>query len=94
VYYVYIMTNRRNGTLYTGVTNDLRRRVWEHRTKALGGFTAQYSLNQLVYFEAWRDISAAIDREKQLRAGSRANKLSLIEGMNPDWNDLAAGWFD
>jgi len=94
VYHVYIMTNCRNGTLYTGVTSDLRRRVWQHRNKALPGFSAQYGLSHLVYFEEWRDISKATDREKQIKAGSRAKKLSLIERENPDWNDLAAGWFD
>jgi putative endonuclease len=92
-YHVYIVTNRRNGTLYTGVTNDLRRRIWEHRTKALPGFTAQYGLNRLVYFEEYRDVLAAIDREKQIKAGSRAKKLELIERENPNWNDLAAEWF-
>jgi len=90
---VYIITNRRNGTLYTGVTNDLRRRIWQHRTKALPGFSAQYGLNRLVYFEEYCDIVKAIDREKQIKAGSRAKKLELIERDNPDWNDLAAGWF-
>jgi len=94
VYYVYIMTNRRNGTLYTGVTNDLRRRVWQHKKKVLPGFSAQYGLNQLVSFEEWRDIAKAIDREKQIKAGSRAKKLSLIESGNPGWKDLATGWFE
>jgi len=94
VYYVYIMTNRRNGTLYTGVTSDLRRRVWQHKNKELPGFSAQYGLGRLVYFEEWRDVSKAIDREKQIKAGSRARKLALIERANPVWNDLAADWFD
>jgi putative endonuclease len=93
VYYVYIMSNRRNGTLYVGVTNDLKRRVWQHRTKALGGFTAQYGLDQLVYFESWRHIAKAIGREKQIKAGSRARKLALIERENAGWRDLAADWF-
>ena len=91
---MYIITNRRNGTLYTGVTNDLRCRIWEHRTKALPGFSAQYGLNRLVYFEEYRDISDAIAREKQIKAGSRAKKLELIERENPDWHDLAADWFE
>lgn len=93
MYYVYIMTNRRNGTLYTGVTGDLRTRVWQHKNKALPGFSAQYGLHQLVYFEGYRDISDAIDREKQIKAGSRAKKLTLIERENPNWKDLAAEWF-
>ncbi len=88
------MTNRRNGTLYTGVTNDLRKRVWQHKNKVLPGFSAQYGLNQLVYFERWQDISRAINREKQIKAGSRAKKLALIEHENPNWKDLAADWFD
>lgn len=92
-YYVYIVTNRRNGTLYTGVTNDLKRRIWEHRNKVQSGFTAQYGLNQLVYFEEFRDIRLAIDREKQIKSGSRAKKLRLIEAENPEWKDLAVDWF-
>ena len=93
-YYVYIVTNKRNGTLYTGVTGDLKRRLWEHRTKTLSGFTAQYGLARLVYFEEFRDITAAIDREKQIKAGSRTKKLALIERENSEWRDLAADWFD
>lgn len=92
-YYVYIVTNRRSGTLYTGVTNDLKRRVWQHKTKVFPGFSAQYGLGQLVYFEAYRDIADAIDREKQLKAGSRAKKIALIERENPQWTDLSADWF-
>jgi putative endonuclease len=93
-YHVYIVTNRRNGTLYTGVTNDLKRRVWQHKNKALPGFTAQYGLGQLVYFETFRDIAGAIDREKQIKAGSRTKKIALIERENPGWTDLSAAWFD
>ena len=93
-YYVYIVTNKRNGTLYMGVTGDLKRRIWEHRTNTLSGFTAQYGLSRLVYFEEFRDITAAIDREKQIKAGSRARKLALIEHENSEWRDLAADWFD
>jgi putative endonuclease len=93
-YYVYIVTNQRNGTLYTGVTNDLKRRVWQHKNKALPGFTAQYGLGILVYFEACQSPSAAIGREKQIKAGSRAKKLALIERDNPQWLDLSADWFD
>jgi putative endonuclease len=76
------------------VTSDLKHRIWEHRTKALPGFTAQYGLSHLVYFEGFRKITAAIDREKQIKAGSRAKKLALVERENPDWRDLAADWFD
>lgn len=92
-YYVYILSNRRHGTLYTGVTSDLHRRVWQHKNKALPGFTAQYGLDRLVYFEAFRDVSRAIGREKQLKAGSRAKKIALIEHQNPEWCDLSVGWF-
>ncbi|MBL9219685.1 MAG: GIY-YIG nuclease family protein [Opitutaceae bacterium] len=92
-YYVYIVTNRSNGTLYTGVTNDLKRRVWQHKNKALPGFTAQYGLGVLVCFETFRDIRSAIAREKQIKAGSRAKKLALIERENPQWLDLSADWF-
>ena len=93
-YYVHIVTNQRNGTLYTGVTNDLKRRIWEHRTKALPGFTAQYGLSRLVYFEEYQDITDAMAREKQIKAGSRTKKLALIERENREWNDLAADWFE
>jgi putative endonuclease len=93
VYHVYIVTNQRNGTLYTGVTSDLRKRVWQHKNKALLGFTAQYGLSRLVYFEEFRDVTFAIGREKQIKAGSRKKKLQLIESQNPGWDDLAADWF-
>jgi putative endonuclease len=93
VYHVYIVTNQRNGTLYTGVTGDLRKRIWQHKNKALPGFTAQYGLNRLVYFEEFRDVAFAIEREKQIKAGSRKKKLQLIERENPIWADLAADWF-
>ncbi len=83
MYHVYIVTNQRNGTLYTGVTSDLRTRIWQHKNKALPGFSAQYGLHRLVYFEEYGDIHRAIDREKQLKAGSRKKKLQLIERDNP-----------
>jgi putative endonuclease len=93
VYYVYILTNQRNGTLYVGVTGDLRQRVWQHKNKAFGGFTTKYGVDRLVYFESFRAISYAIAREKQLKAGTRKKKLQLIEGPNPGWVDLAANWY-
>ncbi len=93
MYHVYIVTNQRNGTLYTGVTSDLRKRVWQHKNKALPGFTSQYGLNCLVYFEEFRDVTFAIEREKQIKAGSRKRKIQLIERGNPGWADLAADWF-
>ena len=91
-YSVYIITNRRNGTLHTGVTNDLKRRVWQHKNKTLPGFSAQYGLGLLVYFETFPDISDAIAREKQITAGSRAKKIALIEKKNLVWADQSADW--
>ena len=87
-YYVYIMTNKHNTVLYTGVTNDLRRRAYEHRSGHGGGFTSRYNVNKLVYYETTGSVEAAIAREKQIKAGSRQKKLDLIEGMNPEWQDL------
>lgn len=90
-YYVYTMTNRRDGELYTGVTNNLKRRAYEHKAKLVGGFTARYQLDKLVYFEVAENPDAAIAREKQIKAGPRRKKLDLIEEMNPSWEDLATG---
>ena len=87
-YYVYIMTNKNNTTLYTGVANDLKRRVYEHKNKLVDGFTGKYNIIKLVYYEIYKDIHEAIGREKQIKGGSRARKISLIEKMNPAWKDL------
>ncbi len=87
-YYVYIMTNKHNTVLYTGVTNDLWRRVQEHKEKLHSGFTANYNVNKLVYYEMFDDVNAAIAREKQIKGGSRQKKIDLIITMNPEWNDL------
>ena len=84
---VYIMANRRNGTLYTGVTSQLVRRVWQHR-EGVGGFTRRYDCKMLVWFEMHVTMDAAIAREKRIKAGSRAKKLALIELGNPSWQDL------
>lgn len=86
--FVYLMTNRRNGVLYVGVTSDLVRRVSEHRTGALPGFTKRYGLKTLVWFEVHEDITTAIEREKELKHGTRARKVRLIQDANPDWRDL------
>ncbi|MBA4788181.1 MAG: GIY-YIG nuclease family protein [Rhizobiales bacterium] len=86
--YVYILTNRPNGTLYVGVTNDLVRRVWEHREALAEGFTKRYGLKQLVYFEPHQTILLAIQREKTLKHWPRAWKVRLILDMNPAWRDL------
>ncbi len=87
-YYVYIMTNKRNTVLYTGVTNDLRRRVYEHREKLVDGFTGKYNIIKLVYYEIFQDPENAIIREKHLKAGSRQKKIDLINQMNKEWRDL------
>ncbi len=92
-YYVYILTNAIRTVLYVGVTNDLLRRVWQHRNKALPGFTSRYKVNRLIHFEAFHDIRDAIGREKQIKGWSRAKKVGLIVQQNPQWNDLSAGWF-
>jgi putative endonuclease len=84
---VYIMASRRNGTLYVGVTSDLVQRVWQHKNGTIG-FTARYGCKRLVWYELHDDMSAAIAREKQIKAGSRRKKLALIEAMNPGWEDL------
>ncbi len=84
---VYIVASRRNGTLYAGVTSDLIARIWQHKNGSVG-FTARYGCKILVWYELHGDMSAAILREKQIKAGSRAKKLALIEAMNPDWLDL------
>jgi putative endonuclease len=88
VYYVYIMSNRTH-VLYIGVTNDLERRVPEHKARITPGFTRRYSLTRLVYFEEHQSISAAIEREKQLKGWRRKRKVELIESVNPAWSDLA-----
>jgi putative endonuclease len=91
-YFVYIMTNR-SRTLYTGVTNDLTRRVQEHKQKLIPGFTKKYNITKLVYFEQTNDIQAAIQREKQIKGWLRAKKIALIESINPQWEDLSAEWY-
>ena len=92
-YYVYIMTNH-SGTLYTGVTNDLHRRVYEHKQKLAPGFTQKYKITQLVYYEETPDVKAAIAREKQIKGWVRSKKTVLIETANPEWQDLSEGWYD
>jgi putative endonuclease len=87
-YYVYILTNKRNTVLYTGVTNDLQRRVYQHREKLVEGFTKKYNIYKLVYYEETGSIEAAILREKQIKGGSRQKKINLILAMNPQWRDL------
>jgi len=87
-YYVYIMTNSRNTVLYVGVTNDLIRRVYEHKEKLADGFTRKYNITKLVYYEVFEDIENAILREKQIKAGSRQKKVQLISSINREWHNL------
>lgn len=85
---IYIMANKRSGTLYTGVTSDLIKRVYQHKNNLTPGFTQQYDCKNLVYYELYEDMINAIAREKQIKAGSRKKKIALIESMNPRWLDL------
>ena len=87
-YYVYIMTNQYNTVLYTGITNDLIRRVYEHKDKLVEGFTKKYNINKLVYYEIFEDPENAILKEKIIKGGSRAKKIKMIESMNYKWDDL------
>jgi putative endonuclease len=92
-YYVYIMTNK-SRTLYTGVTGDLIRRVYEHKNKLVSGFTKKYNIQYLVYYECTSSINSAIEREKQIKGWLRAKKIALIESTNPEWKDLSEEWLD
>lgn len=88
-FYVYIMTNKNNTTLYTGITNNLAKRVYQHKNKLIAGFTSLYNINKLIYYEICDDPTVAITREKQIKAGSRKSKIKLVDKMNPEWNDLS-----
>src|SRR5512143_1435269 len=90
--YVYIMTNR-SKTLYTGITSNLEKRVWQHKNHEFEGFTARYYIGRLVYFERYEDIRSAIEREKKIKNMHRIDKMKLIVAMNPEWRDLSAEWF-
>jgi putative endonuclease len=87
-YYVYIMTNAKHTALYTGVTNDLKRRVWEHKEKLVEGFTKKYHVDMLIYYEVCGDAISSISREKQIKAGSRQKKIDLVNSINRGWRDL------
>jgi putative endonuclease len=91
-YYVYIMTNK-SRTLYTGVTNNLERRVYEHKNKLIAGFTSKYNITRLVYYEETNDIQVALEREKQIKGWLRSKKIVLIDSMNPEWKDLSLEWY-
>lgn len=88
MYSVYILTNKHHNVLYTGVTNNLQRRVYEHKHQLVPGFTARYNIDRLVYYECTESLEAAILRERQIKAGSRQKKLDLVNGFNPGWRDL------
>jgi putative endonuclease len=92
-YYVYIMTNI-TGMLYVGITNNIERRVFEHKAKLISGFTKRYNINKLVYFETTVDVEAAIEREKQIKGWLRRKKVVLINSANPEWKDLSLEWYD
>ncbi len=92
-FYVYILASKRNGTLYIGLTNDIERRIQEHKTKQVKGFTSKYSINLLVYYEQHHNYDEAFERERQLKKWNRKWKLELIEKSNPDWEDLSKEWF-
>jgi putative endonuclease len=90
-YFVYIMSSA-SKTLYTGITNNLRRRVRQHKERSIGGFTATYNITRLVYFEGFRYVQNAIEREKRIKAWTRAKRVTLIESANPKWDDLSREW--
>lgn len=87
-FFIYIMTNPHNRVLYAGVTNDLKRRVYEHKNKLVAGFTQKYNVVKLVYYEIFQSPNDAIAREKQIKGGSRQKKLNLVNSVNPEWRDL------
>ena len=93
MYYIYIVSSL-SGTLYTGVTNNLEHRIYQHKLKRINGFTKKYNVDRLVYFEETADINGAIAREKEIKGWRRSKKVGLIKTMNPKWENLAADWFE
>ena len=93
-YYIYILASKFNGTLYIGITNDLQRRIYEHKKGTKKGFTQKYGISKLVYFETFQDVNEAISREKNLKKWKRDWKIMLIEEGNKKWLDLAQDWYD
>ena len=91
--YIYILTNKNNTVLYTGVTSNLTKRIYEHKNHLVDGFSKKYNLDKLVYYEVIQDIALAIQREKQIKAGPRKKKVELINSINSDWNDLSEELF-
>jgi putative endonuclease len=92
-YYVYIMSSK-TGTLYVGMTSDIKRRVYEHKNHLIPGFTNKYNIECLLYFETIGDPASAINREKQIKTWRREKKVALIDSVNPSWEDLSEGWYD
>lgn len=93
-YSIYLLTNKNNTVIYTGVTNDLQRRMWEHKFDKGSKFTSKYNCNKLVYYEDFKYILDAIAREKQIKAGSRVKKIELIDSINKSWDDLSKDWYE
>ncbi|HEY6191318.1 MAG TPA: GIY-YIG nuclease family protein [Bacteroidota bacterium] len=93
-YFVYIMTNKKRGVLYTGVSNNLERRVQEHKLKLVPGFTSKYNCTRLAYFDSSPDVLGAITAEKRIKGWTRQKKIALIESGNPKWRDLSEGWYE
>jgi putative endonuclease len=91
-YCVYLLSNKNNTVIYTGMTSNLIKRLYQHKTKRYKGFTSKYNCDKLVYFEVFTDVNQAIDREKQIKAGNRKRKELLIHTENPEWEDLSEGW--
>ena len=91
---MYIMSNQKHGTLYTGMTNNLVSRVYQHKHKLTPGFTSRYGLTRLVYYQETNDVRIAIAREKQIKGWLRRKKIVLIESLNPEWKDLSEGWYE
>jgi len=92
-YYIYITTNK-SGTLYVGLTSNIPKRLYEHKTKAISGFTSKYNIDRLIYYETYSDANSAIAREKQIKHWRREKKLNLIKSQNPNLEDLSSDWFD
>jgi len=90
-YYIYLLASRRNGTLYIGVTNNLVKRIWQHKNNIIEGFSKKYNIHKLVYYETTADVNSAITREKQMKKWNRQWKIELIEKHNPNWEDLYYG---
>ncbi len=92
--YTYILASKKNGTLYTGVTSDLLKRIYQHKNGLIDGFTKKYNIKLLVHYEEYSEITSAIDREKFIKGKSRKYKIELIEKSNPNWDDISNSWFE